>query len=271
MNATLVRALAEKDLRVVLRTRMVVLPMLLVPLLLLVLIPGAILMVPQLVPGAASSEQFQELVANLPPQLRARFEGYGPLQVMVLYVAGYMWAPLFLIVPLMVAGGVAADSFAGERERRTLEALLHTPLTDLELFAGKVAAAWVMAMGVALAGFALYGVTVNLAAWPVMGRVFFPNLTWLLLIGWVTPAVALLGLGAVVVVSARVATAHEAFQAGGLVVLPVVALLLGQVSGVLFLGPALALALGAVLWLLALGLLWMGFGTFRRTSLISRV
>ncbi|HYJ79916.1 MAG TPA: ABC transporter permease subunit [Longimicrobiaceae bacterium] len=271
MNAALVRALAEKDLRVVLRSRMVVLPMLLVPLVLLVLIPAAIIVVPQLVPEAASDKEFQELLARLPAQMKARFEGYSPLQQLVVYVAGYMWAPLFLIVPLMVAGGVAADSFAGERERRTLEALLHTPLTDLELFAGKVAAAWVMAMLVAVLGFVLYGLTVNLAAWPIMGRVFFPNLTWLLLIGWVTPAVALLGLGVVVVVSARVGTAHEAFQAGGLVVLPVVVLLLGQVSGVLFLGPALALGLGAALWLLALGVLRVGFGTFRRTSLLSRV
>jgi ABC-type Na+ efflux pump permease subunit len=271
VNARLVRALAEKDLRVVLRSRMVVLPMLLVPLLLLVLLPAALIVAPQLVPGAASSEELQELLARLPPRMQARFAGYDPLQRMVVYVAGYMWAPLFLIVPLIVAGGVAADSFAGERERKTLEALLHTPLTDLELFAGKVAGAWAMSMLVALLGFVLYALTVNLAAWPVMGRAFFPNLTWLLLIAWVTPAVALLGLGVMVLISARVATAHEAFQAGGLVVLPVVVLLLGQISGVLFFGPALALGFGAALWLLALGILRLGFATFRRTSLISRV
>lgn len=271
MNAALVRALAEKDLRVVLRSRLVVLPMLLVPLFLLVLIPAGIIVVPQLVPEAASAKEFQELLARLPARMQAGFAGYSPLQQVVVYVTGYMWAPLFLIVPLMVAGGVAADSFAGERERRTLEALLHTPLTDLELFAGKVAAAWVMAMLVAVLGFVVYGITVNLAAWPIMGRAFFPNLTWLLLIGWVTPAVALLGLGVVVVVSARVRTAHEAFQAGGLVVIPVVILLLGQVSGVLFLGPALMLGMGGALWLLALGVLRVGFGTFRRTSLLSRV
>jgi len=271
MKAALVRALAEKDLRVVVRSRMVMLPMFLVPVLLLGLLPAGIIIVPQLVPGAASSQEFGELLSRLPPQLQARFAGYDPLQQMIVYVAGYMWAPLFLIVPLMVAGGVAADSFAGERERKTLEALLHTPLTDLELFAGKVAAAWAMSMGVALLGFVLYGVTVNVAAWPAMGRAFFPNVTWLLLIGWVTPPVALLGLGVVVVISARVSTAHEAFQAGGLVVLPVVVLLLGQVSGVLFLGPALALGLGAALWLLAFVVLRAGFRTFRRSSLMSRV
>ena len=42
-------------------------------------------------------------------------------------VNGYLLAPLFLIVPLMVSAVLAADAFAGEKERRTLESLLHLP------------------------------------------------------------------------------------------------------------------------------------------------
>ena len=268
MNTTLVRALAERDLRVVLRAKLIVVPMIVVPLLLLAVLPGALILVPQLVSGAGVAGELSELLAHLPPQLEARFQGHTPLQKAIAYVAGYLWAPLFLIVPVMVAGGVAADSFAGERERKTLESLLHTPLTDLELFAGKVAAAWGMALAVSLGGFLLYVITVNAAGWPAMGRLFFPNATWLLLIAWVTPPVALLGLGVVVLISARVATAHEAFQAGGLIVLPVVVLLLGQLSGVLFFGPALVLGLGAVLWGIALLVLCAGFRRFRRTALL---
>ena len=43
-------------------------------------------------------------------------------------VNGYLLAPLFLIVPLMVSAVLAADAFAGEKERKTLERLLHLPL-----------------------------------------------------------------------------------------------------------------------------------------------
>ena len=39
----------------------------------------------------------------------------------------YLFAPMYLIVPMMVSAVIAADSFVGERERKTLEALLHTP------------------------------------------------------------------------------------------------------------------------------------------------
>jgi ABC-2 type transport system permease protein len=271
MNATLVRALAEKDLRVVLRTRLIVVPMIVVPLLLLVLLPSVLILAPQLASGAEAAKEIDELLGHLPPELAAPFHGYTPVQMAIAYIAGYLWAPLFLIVPVMVAGGVAADSFAGERERKTLEALLHTPLSDLELFAGKVAAAWVLALAVALGSFVLYTLTVNIAGWPAMGRVFFPNATWLLLVAWVTPPVALLGLGVVVIISARVDTAHEAFQAGGLVVLPIAMMVLGQFTGAIFFGPTLVLVLGAVLWAVAILVLRTGFRHFRRSVFVSRV
>lgn len=53
----------------------------------------------------------------------------------------WAWLPLFLVTT------VIADSFAGERERRTLETLLATRLPDGAILAGKVAAAvgWVWA------------------------------------------------------------------------------------------------------------------------------
>ena len=59
---------------------------------------------------------------------------------MVVLMLGYFLAPLFLIIPLMVAAIVGAESFVGEKERHTLEGLLYTPATDLELYAGKVLA-----------------------------------------------------------------------------------------------------------------------------------
>ena len=47
-------------------------------------------------------------------------------------VNGYLLAPLFLIVPLMVSAVLAADAFAGEKERRTMESLLHLPVRNVD-------------------------------------------------------------------------------------------------------------------------------------------
>jgi ABC-type Na+ efflux pump permease subunit len=91
--------------------------------------------------------------------------GYDQYQGIVKYFLVYIMAPLFLIIPLMVSSVIAADSFAGEKERKTMEALLYTPTTDRELFVAKLLSGWLAALAVALVGFVLYVIMANAAAW----------------------------------------------------------------------------------------------------------
>ena len=134
---------------------------------------------------------------------------------MVVLMLGYFLAPLFLIIPLMVAAIVGAESFVGEKERHTLEGLLYTPATDLELYAGKVLAGAVPAVIAAFLNFGIYAVVVNLVTAPIVGGIWFPTVSALALAVWVGPAVALLGVSASVLVSTRVETFLEANQLTG--------------------------------------------------------
>jgi ABC-type Na+ efflux pump permease subunit len=163
---------------------------------------------------------------------------------------------------------IAADSFAGEKERKTMEALLYTPTTDRELFVAKLLSGWLAALAVALVGFALYVIMVNAAAWSHMQRIFFPNLMWLVLITWVVPAMPGLGLGIIVLVSLRAQGFQDAYQIGNLIVLPVVLLVVGQVSGAMSFSVTLVFLLGLVIWLLDGLLIWLGSRSFRRGRLL---
>jgi ABC-2 type transport system permease protein len=70
--------------------------------------------------------------------------------------AGWNWvdipwmALVFAWLPLMLVMAVVADSFAGERERHTLETLLASRLSDAAILLGKIAAAVVFAYGMLL-------------------------------------------------------------------------------------------------------------------------
>lgn len=270
MNGRAIRAVIRKDLRVLRRSKPVLLPLILVPLVFNVLLPLLVgLGGPALIRDHAGSG-VTDLLAQVSPALRAELAAFTPAQQPVALLGLYLLAPIFLIVPVMVSSVIGADSFAGEKERRTFEALAYSPITDRDLFLAKVAVAWVPAVLVSLVGFVVYGVTLNLAAWPVMGRLFFPNFTWVLLALWVAPGVAALALGATVLVSARVQTFQEAFQLGGVVVLPLILLVVGQASGVVFLGAALAALLGLVVWTLAVALLWFGARSFQRAGMLAR-
>ena len=90
--------------------------------------------------------------------------------------------------------------------------------------------AFLPAVLVSWIGFVLFAVVVNTTAWPVMHRIFIPTKLWLVMILWVAPAVAALGLGVMVRVSARAKSTQEANQLGGAVILPLIFLAVGQSS-----------------------------------------
>jgi ABC-2 type transport system permease protein len=272
MNWRAIKAVVRRDLLAVVRSKGVLIPLIVVPVILMILLPFAIgrfTPVMSELPGANMSD-ITTYTEQMPAALLVRFEGYTPEQVMIVFTLVYLFAPMFLILPLMVASVIAADSFAGEKERKTLEALIYTPTNDLERFAGKVLSAWLPALAVSLVSFVLYGLTANIGAWPTMQRIFFPNVTWIVLIFWVAPAAAALGLGATVLVSSRVNSFQEANQIAGVVVLPIVILVIAQATGVMYLSIGLTVALGVVIWLIAAALLWLGVRTFRRSEIIAR-
>jgi hypothetical protein len=139
------------------------------------------------------------------------------------------------------------------------------------LFTAKLLGAWMTAVAVALLSFVVYGVMANAAGWHSIGHIFFPNWMWIALVFWVTPAVAGLGLVVMVFVSVRAQGFQDAYQTGGLVVLPVVALMIGQISGVMYFSLGVVLLVGLVIWLLDLVLLWFASKSFRRGELMTRL
>jgi ABC-2 type transport system permease protein len=269
-------AIVRKDLASVVRNRGVRIPLLVTPAIILILLPillvggGELLASSGTIPLDAVGSSPLDRIAD--PQLQERVTSdVPPAARWAVFVLEVFLAPLYLLVPLVVATVIAADSFAGERERGTLEALLHTPTRDRELMLAKFLAAWLPAITVAWGGFLVYSVLANVLAWPSVGRVFFPTSTWLLLAFWVAPAVSALGLGVMVIVSGRVRTLQAAHQIGSLIVLPVVLLLVAQLGGVLLFEPGLVAMMGLLVWLLAAVALWLGAGSLRRERLAERM
>jgi ABC-type Na+ efflux pump permease subunit len=271
MNTRAIRAIVRKDLKVAVQNKGVVLPILILPLILFVIFPWIMAYAPSWANAAGSSmNNMDELLARMPAGLLSELSGYTPDQQMIVFALVYMLAPMFLILPLMVSSVLAADSFAGEKERKTLEALLYTPTTDRELFTAKLLGAWTAAITVALLGFVVYAVMVNAAGWHSIGHIFFPSWMWIALVFWVTPAVAGLGLVVMVFVSMRAQGFQDAYQIGGMVVLPVLLLMVGQISGVMYFGLGVVLFVGLVIWLIDAVLLWFASKSFRRGELMAK-
>jgi ABC-2 type transport system permease protein len=151
--------------------------------------------------------------------------------------AGRLWveipwmALVFSWLPLMLVMAVVADSFAGERERHTLETLLASRLSDSSILYGKAAAAVAFAYGMLLLVSAMSIVTVNVAVADRQGLLLWP--------GGETFGVVVLGLLLTVLcatigvmVSLRSETVRQAnlrLSMGLIVFFPAVGFLLGSV------------------------------------------
>ena len=82
---------------------------------------------------------------------------------------------------------------------------------------------------------------VNVLGGPILGGVFFPTPTWIVIVVALAPLVAFLATSLIVAVSGRSTTVQGAQGATVLVILPVVALVVGQASGLLLFDMSVAL------------------------------
>jgi ABC-2 type transport system permease protein len=213
----------------------------------------------------------QDLIVRLPPAIQQIFADTSLEQGFIIYMTAFLFAPMFLIMPLMFSSIIGADSFVGERERKTMEALLYTPSSDGTLFMGKIIASVVPAILLSWFTYAVYIIVVNAASWPLFGRIWFPLPAWWPLMFWLTPAISLLGMAATVLISSRVKTFMEAYQLTGSLVIFVLLLMVGQLSGVLYLGVFSTFAIGTLIWVVDAVLIYIGVGTFNRTNLIAKI
>jgi len=182
-------------------------------------------------------------------------------------------------IPYLLVSGVTADTFAGERERHTLETLLASRLSDRAILFGKLAAIVIYGWGLTLVTILISLVTVNLADW--QGSVtLYPAALFAVILA-VSLLVTVFGAGLGIAISLRAATARAAQQTLSIIMF-VVMIPLFALS---FLPPALLAAIDtflaglseiqvigmviAFLLLLDLGLLAYAMSQFQRSKLIT--
>lgn len=116
----------------------------------------------------------------------------------------FAWLPLFLVI------GVVADSFAGERERHTLETLLASRLPDASILLGKIAAGVVYSLGIGITSLLIGGVVANLGSLEE-GFVYYP-LDFLGILWTLSLLLALLMASLGTLVSLRASSVRQASQ-----------------------------------------------------------
>ena len=255
-------ALIRKELKGVVKSRSFFLDYLLLPLIFALILPVAAVL--SVVFMDTSAAEFDQIMAVMMISMPEGGEDLAIIQMLI----NFVMPTFFLMIPPLIVTAIAASSFTGEKERRTLETLLYSPMSLREIFAAKVIGALLVGMIVTLISFVVMTTVVMILVWVLLGELFIPSFVWVVVLFLVAPAFAFLGIIVQVRISAKAKSSEEAFQRGGILVLPLVMLIISQFTGILVLSTWMFVVLGVILALIAWGLMRVAFRKFTYEELL---
>ncbi len=193
-------------------------------------------------------------------------EGAGdPVGQIVLFNTSLMY---FLLLPAIIPLAIAVYSIVGEKEQTTLEPLLATPISDLELFLGKALASVIPALIVNWISFGIFLAVIRL----LVGSVPLQTLTapWLASIFGLSPLLALFSVGITMIVSSRASDARAAYQFSSFAILPAIIPLMVYSSSKALVDMRLIFLEGGVLIVACVVVMYFAVKLFRREQILTR-
>jgi uncharacterized membrane protein SpoIIM required for sporulation/ABC-type transport system involved in multi-copper enzyme maturation permease subunit len=189
-------------------------------------------------------------------------ERYGANIIAVRFI------PFLLMIvgffPITISLVIALESFAGETERRSIEPLLSSPLTDTQLYIGKLLASLLFPLSAAYIGMLVYLIGIYRSS------SFRPEPMFLVLVSLLTAVQALVMVSGAVVISTQTTSVRAANLLASFIIIPVALLI--QAESVMMLWAGYQVLWWAVLGLMILAVLLvrMGISHFNREELLGR-
>ena len=257
-----IRTIIEKEWAEVFKNRMVLFSVAFLPLILTAL--------PLITVAATNSVGMEELSGDTTPDafFGELCTGISETDCVQVYMLT-LYVMLFMIMPVMIPVSIAAYSIVGEKTTRSLEPLLATPITTVELLIGKMAAAVIPAISVTWAAFGIYLLGARfMVNDTVFARLLDPM--WFLAIFVVGPLMAVMAVSVAVMVSSRVNDPRVAEQLSGAVILPIILLVVGQSVGLVIISREIILLIGGVVLVVDAVLLYFSNAAFSRETILTR-
>lgn len=255
-------AVTKKDIRSVTLNKQVFAVLLIVPLALTIVLPSIFVLVTAFAPDAASD--FQKILDMLPADNVVRSQQ----QRIFGLILNNIMPVFFLMIPIMASSVMAASSFVGEKEKHTLETLLYSPLSLKQMFQAKILAGFSVGMMVSYISFAAMMLVLELEVFLLTGKAILPSSSWLAIMLLIAPAISIIAIAVTVRSSAKAQTIEEAQQRAVFLVFPILALLIGQFTGILLISAGLLWGVGAVLAALDVLLMRGAAGSFTYEKLL---
>lgn len=234
MDRHQLKVMIKKEYKELVKDRGLLASLLIVPIIFSIVLPVLLLLL-------GTSSEVSSSIAGLNTFINQfkiiDYQNYITTQTLPLYaVFTYFFLPLFMLLPIMISTILASSSFIGEKEHKTLEGLLYTPVSPKILILGKALGCALPAVTLATISVIVYSLVVNAVGWGYFGHIILPNITWLLVTVLISPLLVLLSILLVIGGSQYLKNSKSAQGISMIIVAPIFGMLISQSTGVLILG-----------------------------------
>ncbi len=218
-----------------------------------------------------NADMISGMSSKVPPQIMQR-EPYASMsedEAMQVFL-GQQFNLFFMILPLAIPMTIATYSIVGEKRDRSLEPLLATPISTVELLAAKSLAAAGPGLVTVWGAGMLYTLAIRFMLPGQVVRDAILSPAFYLMILLITPLLTILATTIGLMVSSRVNDPRTAEQMGLIVLLPILGLLFAQIAGVITFDISVALLVAGVLAVADVILLQFAARLFSRETILTR-
>jgi ABC-2 type transport system permease protein len=257
-----IRTIIDKEWAEVFKNRMVLFTIVFLPLIFTAL-PLIVLSV------FRSTGEISGDMADMPAQFAQACGNVSPGDCMQIYVLN-QFLIMFMIMPMAIPVAIAAYSIVGEKTTHSLEPLLATPISTAELMTGKALAAALPAVGATWLSFFLFVLIAPLVGASAGAQSYYLGSTWLTGILLIGPLMAVLAVIFALIVSSRVSDPRVAEQVSMVIIVPLLAVMFGQIGGILVINTQFMLIASAVLLVSDIALIFLGVRFFQRETILTK-
>jgi len=264
MNMKKIRLIVEKEFDEIMKNKMILGSILLMPLLFAIVIPLAMLIPALLTPDQLDSNETMSLTSNVPG-----VEGMNAQEAFIVFMTSAM-LPFFMILPVFLPTIISSYSIIGEKRNRTLEPLLAAPISIDDILIGKTVAALLPGLVFTWIAAAIFSALVWLITHNIVHRILVPDLTWLIGLFVLGPLLAFLGVMITVIISSRVNDPRSAQQVSVVLILPVMAIFMAQMLGLMMINTTIVIVVCIVTFFVDLAVIKIGSKLFDREEILTR-
>jgi ABC-2 type transport system permease protein len=259
VNWVKVRAIVAKEVADARKNRMIIISMAMLPILMVALTLGTAYFYLN-----SGDELEGDDAGIIPPQL-----DYLESKHAFLIMLNDQYMFYILLIPMVIPVYIAAYSIVGEKETKSLEPLLATPITVWELLVGKSFAAaapailltWLSFFVLAIGGYIIMPP-------PVFEALVRP--VWLVGMLVLSPLLALLSVFSGMIASSRLNDPRAAQQVTGIFIVPIIAMSIVVLMGRIFLSVEMVLLASLVTLIVDVIVLYFAVKLFQRETILTR-